>query len=167
MGQVQSLQPVLGIHRGRTYRRNSDVDVQNHRNKSIAAAQHRERGLQKRLQRTQRMILEQQQTVLRKQFWKELRYDNGAHEHVVQARRTRQWVKDQNELHRQKKLMDNEDERLGLRKIGPWEKVENRRIGKENKAMDEVDVRLGLNNKAVMDSTERSKRQQLGVVTRI
>ena len=76
-------------------------------------------------------------------------------------------MKDQNELHRQKKLMDNEDERLGLRKIGPWEKVENRRIGKENKAMDEVDVRLGLNNKAVMDSTERSKRQQLGVVTRI
>ena len=167
MGQVQSLQPVLGIHQGSTYRRNSDVYVQNHRNESIAAAQHRECGLQKRIQRTQRMILEQQQTVLRKQFWKELKYDNGAHEHVVQSHRTRQWVKDEYDLLRKEKVMDNEDERLGLRKIGPWEKVENRRIGKENKAMNEVDVRLGLDNKAFMDSPEHSKRQQLGVVIRI
>ena len=138
MGQTMTSHPVIALRYDRhvtTYKRNSNVDVQNHRNEVIAAAQMRERDL--------------------------IRDSN---EYVERVRRTHNWVKEQNKLHNQTKFMSAENERLGLRILGPCKTMENSKVDKENIAMDDVHVKFGLNNRAFVDSNEHFKWQLLGVV---
>ena len=138
MGQTMTSHPVIGLRYGHhvtTYKRNSDVDVQNHRNELIAAAQLRERNL--------------------------IRDSN---EYVKRVRRTHKWVKEQNKLHSQMKIMSADNEKLGLRRLGPYKTVENSKVNKENIAMDDVHVNFGVKGRAFIDSDEHFKWQSLGVV---
>ena len=102
MGQCVSVHPVMSPpYRGiiPTCGRNSDADhVQNHVNEVVAAQMRDQvRCLQRRLQHTQRLIAEEQQTLLRVR--------------AERVRKTQQWVKEQ------EKWLDAQNERLlGTRK---------------------------------------------------
>ena len=87
-----------------------------------------------------------------------------SNEYVERVRRTHKWVKEQNKLHSQTKIMSAENEKLGLKRLGPCKTVENSKVDKENIAMDDVHVKFGLNNRAFVDSNEHFKWQLLGVV---